>query len=63
MNALARLKNYLRPDQRPDGVFPISGFPVNQKTSNDIDMKFGLVTKLDKRNKIASKKLIVTSCR
>ena len=53
------------------GVFPISGFLVNpllkenchkSRTGNDIDMKLGPVTKLDKRNKITSKKLTVTSC-
>ena len=37
------------------GVFPISGFCRNSKTGDDIDMKFGLVTKLDKRNKTTSK--------
>ena len=48
------------------GVFPISGFLVNpllkenchkSRTGNDIDMKLGPVTKLDKRNKITSKKI------
>ena len=48
------------------GVFPISGFLVNPllkenyhkfRTSNDIDMKLGPVTKLDKKNKITSKKI------
>ena len=31
----------------------------NSRTSNDIDMKLGLVTKLDKRNKATSKKIDV----
>ena len=35
----------------------------NSRTSDDIDMKFGPVTKLDKRNKTTSKKLTSTSCR
>ena len=33
----------------------------NSKTSDDIDMKLGSVTKLDKRNKAASKKWTMTS--
>ena len=46
------------------GVFPLFGFLVqflknknchNSRTSNDIDMKLGPVTKLDKRNTTASK--------
>ena len=45
-------------------VFLISGFPVNlvkvnchnSRNSDDINMKFGPVTKLDKRNKTISKK-------
>ena len=50
------------------GMFLISGFLIkenchNSRTSDDIDMKLGTVTKLDKRNKTASKKLTVTSCR
>ena len=46
-------------------VFPISGFLVNflqkkivchnSRTSDDIDMGLGPVTKLDKRNKVMSK--------
>ena len=35
----------------------------NSKTSDDIDMKLGPVTQLDKRNKTASKNLDETSCR
>ena len=35
----------------------------NSRTSGDIDMKLGLVTKLDKRNKTRSKKLMIASCR
>ena len=38
------------------GVFSISGFLVNSRTSDDVDMKLGLVTKFDKRNKTTSKK-------
>ena len=34
----------------------------NCRTSHDIDMKLGPVTKLDKRNKKTSKKLTLTSC-
>ena len=34
----------------------------NSRTSDDIDMKLGPVTKLDKRNKTAPKKLTMTSC-
>ena len=34
----------------------------NSRTSDDIDMKLGPVTKLDKRNKTASKQLTMTSC-
>ena len=50
------------------GVFPISGFLVNSlyypnsRTSDDIVMKLASVTKLDKRNKTTSKKLMMTSC-
>ena len=35
----------------------------NSRTSDDIDMKLGTVTKLDKRNKTTSKKSTFTSCR
>ena len=35
----------------------------NSRTSDDIDMKLGPVTKLDKRNKIIAKNLTITSCR
>ena len=35
----------------------------NSRTSDDIDMKPGPVTKLDKMNKTTSKKLMMTSCR
>ena len=34
----------------------------NSRANVDIDMKFGSVTKIDKRNKITSKKLTTTSC-
>ena len=43
------------------GVFPISGQSLikenchNSRTSGDIDMKLGPVTKLEKRNKATSK--------
>ena len=52
------------------GVFPISGISGpslikenchNSRTGADIDMKHGPVTKLDKRNKTTSKKMMVTS--
>ena len=44
------------------GVFPISEFLVkenyhNSRTSKDIDMKLGTVTKLELRNKVTSKKV------
>ena len=51
--------------QNSDGVFPISrisgqslikGNYNNSRTSHDIDMKLGPVTKLDKRNKTTLKK-------
>ena len=51
------------------GVFPISGEYLikencyNSRTSDDIDMKLGPVTKLDKRNKTTSKNLTLMSCR
>ena len=35
----------------------------NSRTSDDVDVKLGLVTKLDKRNKTTSKNLTMTSCR
>ena len=47
------------------GVFPISGqFLIkenchNSRTSDDVDMKLGPVTKLGKRNKTTSKKFDV----
>ena len=34
----------------------------NCRTSDDIDIKFGPVTKLDKKNKIPSKNMTLTSC-
>ena len=34
----------------------------NSRTSDDIDMKLGPVTKLDKKNKTPSKKLTMTTC-
>ena len=52
-------------DQNSDRVFSISGFLVksliskncpNSKTSNNIDMKLGPVTKLDEKNTTTSKK-------
>ena len=47
------------------GLFSVSGFGQslrkencqNSRTNNDIDMKLGPVTKLDKRNKATSKKI------
>ena len=52
-------------DRTQTTVFRISGFLINplqknchdSRTSNDIDMKLGPVTKLDKRNTATSKKL------
>ena len=41
----------------------IKGNCHNSRTSDDIDMKLGPVTKLDKRNKKTSKTLKMTSCR
>ena len=35
----------------------------HSRTSDNIDMKFGPVTKLYKRNKTTQKKLMMTSCR
>ena len=35
----------------------------NSRTRDGIDLKLGPVTELDKRNKILSKKLLMTSCR
>ena len=57
--------------QNSDGVisdFRISGQSLVKRNchnsrASDIDMKLGPVTKLDKRNKITSKKLTMTSCR
>ena len=43
-------------------VNPSSKKIYNSRTSDDIDMKLGLVTKLDKRKKTTSKKLAMTSC-
>ena len=49
-------------------VFPISGQSLikenchNSKTSDDIDMKLGPVTKLDQRNKMTLKNLAMTPC-
>ena len=43
-------------------VNPLSKKIYNSRTSDDIDMKLGLVTKLDKRKKTTSKKLTMTSC-
>ena len=51
------------------GVFPISGQSLikenchNSRTSDDIDMKLGLLTKFDKKKITTSKKLTMTSCR
>ena len=35
----------------------------NSRTNDNIDMKLGPITKLDKRNKTTSKNLMMTSCR
>ena len=40
----------------------IKGNCHNSRTSNDIDMKLGPVTKIDKINKTTSKKLTMVSC-
>ena len=57
--------------QNPDGGisdFRISGQSLikgnchNSRTSDDIDMKLGPETKLDKRNKATSKNLTKMSC-
>ena len=54
------------------GVFPIPGFLVNplenknwynSRTSDDIDMKLGPITRIDKRNKTTLKKITMTSYR
>ena len=49
------------------GIFLISRFLVNplknSRTTDDINKKFGPVTKLDKRNKRTSKKLTMTPFR
>ena len=44
-------------DFRISGQFLIKGNFHNSRTSNDIDMKPGPVTKIDKRNKTTSKKI------
>ena len=51
------------PDFRISGQSLIKGNCHNSRTSDDIDMKVGPVTKLDKRNKTTSKMLMITSCR
>ena len=44
-------------------VFPILILVIPYKrNSDDIDMKFGPVTELDKKSKITSKELTMTSC-
>ena len=48
--------------------FRISGQSIikrnchNSRTNDDIDMKLGTITKLDKKNKTVVKKLTMTSC-
>ena len=56
-------------DKIQTGVFRVSAFLASPKknchksrTSNDIDMKTGPVTKLDKGNKATSKKLMMIHC-
>ena len=44
------------------GVFPISQFLVNHFSSDDIEIKLGSVTKLDKRNRKTLKKFTMTPC-
>ena len=50
-------------DFRISGQSLIKENCYNSRTSDDIDMKLGPVTKLDKRNKTTSKNLTLTSCR
>ena len=61
------------PDIRQNSDVVISDFQIsgqslikgnchNSRTSDDIDMKLEPVTKLDKRKKATSKKLMMTSC-
>ena len=50
-------------DFRISGQSLIKENCYNSRTSDDIDMKLGPVTKLDKRNKTTSKNLTMTSCR
>ena len=60
--SLTRISLYIS-GKTQTGPFPISGFLVkpykknchNSKTSDDINMELGPVTKRDKRNKITSK--------
>ena len=48
--------------------FRISGQSIikrnchNSRTNDDIDMKLGTITKLDKKNKTVVKKMTMTSC-
>ena len=48
-------------DLRILGQSLIKGNCHNYRTSDDIDMELGPITKLDKRNKTTSKKLAMTS--
>ena len=59
-------------DKSQTGIFSISGFLVkpfiaktcqNSRTSDDVNMKLGPLTKPDKTNKTTSKKLIMRLCR
>ena len=59
-------------DKSQTGIFSISGFSVkpfiaktyqNSRTSDDVNMKLGPLTKPDKTNKTTSKKLIMRLCR
>ena len=70
MTLMPNLVSLTRPslqilDKTQMGVFPVSGFLLkslinknghNSRTSNDIVIKLGPVTKLDKRNRATSKK-------
>ena len=49
-------------DFRISGQSLIKGNCHNSRTRDDIDMKLGPVTKLDKRKKTTSKNLTITSC-
>ena len=74
IHAKFNISNWAQPlDIGPKSDVGISDFQIsgqslikesfhNSRTSDDIDMKLEPVTKIDKRNKITSKNLTVTSC-